>query len=40
MIIYIRKNHCTGSPGPGRKMKLKELKHHSSSPGLGGKMDD
>ena len=39
-MIYITKNHCTGSPGPGRKMKLNELNHCSSSPGLGGKMDD
>ena len=26
MIIYIFKNHHTGSPGPGRKMKLKRTK--------------
>ena len=40
MIIYITKIHYTGSPGPGRKMKLNVLNHCSSSPGLGRKMDD
>ena len=40
IIAYTTKNHCTSSPGPGRKMKLNKLNHHSSSPGLGGKRDD
>ena len=33
IIINKTKNHHSGSPGPGGKMKLKELNHHSSSPG-------
>ena len=40
MITYKTKNHCTGSPGPGGKMKLNKLNHHPSSPGLGRKIDD